>query len=504
MTRVARSTRRKNSRRRLLKRALVLVNVVLFVVLAALGGGYLYIRHQLNKIDRIDFSDPSVLESRDSGRPLTVLMVGSDSRDNLTGAEAQRMGQAELAGEKRSDTMMLLRADPSTGKASILSIPRDVWVSIDGHQDSRINSSFEYGGAELLTKTISENFGIPVNHYMEVDFVGFRNLVEAVGGVPFYFPTAARDRYSDLVVPNAGCTVLDGAQALGLVRSRHYEVYENGRYVELTGDDRDRILRQQDFIRRLISRVIDKGIWNPLKLDRIISIAVDNVSVDRKFGVDTMKTLALNFRDLSPDRVEMLTLPAQRYIGPHGEDALKVTADAQNVIDHFLGIESGEDLVLPATVRVRTLNGSGIGGVAQETDSALTGYGFLSAGFGNADSTIPRTTIRYGTGQLSAARTLQGYIAGGATLEADKSLTVNLELILGSTFSGTSDPSLSSDSLAEPTASEIANQAERVYGAVTSSTSSAASSSATTSVVGGSPNDKTASTTVLTPDQIKC
>src|SRR5262249_4937567 len=166
----------------------------------------------------------------DPGQPMNVLLVGSDNRADLTGADAarnQRDENGNLVTGQRSDTIMVVHVDPRSTKATILSIPRDLWVPIYGTNHSgRINEAYNGGGvqgASRLIKTITTNLGIPIDHYAEVDFVGFKKMVSAVGGVPIYIAAPARDKYSDLNIPQAGCITLTGDQALAWVRSRHFQ-----------------------------------------------------------------------------------------------------------------------------------------------------------------------------------------------------------------------------------------------------------------------------------------
>jgi len=168
--------------------------------------------------------------------------------------------------------MMVLHIDPKQGQAAILSIPRDLWVDINGSKD-RINTSFAQGGPQLLIKTIQDDLGIQINHYAAIDFSGFQNAVDTVGGLKMYLDAPARDAKSGLDLPTAGCVPLDGFQALAYVRSRYYESYEAGHWVSDPTSDFGRIKRQQDFIRRMLKKAVASGVSNPLTLNRLIGIA---------------------------------------------------------------------------------------------------------------------------------------------------------------------------------------------------------------------------------------
>lgn len=436
------------------RRLLIGLNIFVAVCILAAGVGFLYFRWRFDQINTINVS-PALRNGGDeaAGHPMNVLMVGSDTRANLKGADCKRNCRDEngrLVTGQRSDTLMILHADPQQKNGAILSIPRDLWVRIAGQRyNQRINTSFEKGPAVLI-QTITESLGIHIDHYVEVDFVGFRSLVNAVGGVPIYVPAPARDRYSDLSVPKPGCITLTGDQALGWVRSRHYQYYESGRWRSDPRSDFGRILRQQDFIRRLMKRSISKGIRNPITLNRMVGIATKNLTIDSAMSSKDILRLGRQFRSLDPQSVQMYTLPVvPARVG--GADVLKIKQpDAQQLIAQFNGETvapgGGEQLppdLLPASVRVRILNGSGIGGLASKTSAGLTAAGFQVAGTGDADSFGYRITlIRYGRGQRDKALLLRSYLRGGAELQEDRTLTVDAVLVIGRDFTAVAKPAV--------------------------------------------------------------
>jgi LCP family protein required for cell wall assembly len=168
---------------------------------------------------------------------------------------------------ERSDTIMILRVDPASSRVAVLSLPRDLYVTIpDSGNSSRINSAYERNNPQRLIDTIYANFGIGIDHFIQVDFCAFKTLVDSMGGVkvPFEFP--ARDGETGLFVPTAGCFKFDGEHALAYVRSRHYQ-YEDppgsGNWTEDGTSDLGRISRQQDFLRRTLSGMLAKGPLNP-------------------------------------------------------------------------------------------------------------------------------------------------------------------------------------------------------------------------------------------------
>jgi len=298
------------------------------------GVAYLYVQHRLGQIERVRV--PGLAEA-EAGQVMNVLLVGSDSRDRLEGAAAAQAGKGQVSGE-RSDTIMVLHVDPRQRQAAILSIPRDLHVPIAGTGSSdRINASFALGGPPQLIATIQQSLGITVNHYVQVDFVGFRDIVDAVGGVDIYTPTPARDMTSGLDIPRGGCVRLDGTQGLAFVRSRNYEVLVDGRWQTDPRGDLGRIKRQQEFIRRMMKKALSSGLTSPVQLNRLIGIGVQDVKIDSALSTRDITTLARRFSDLDPDSVALLTLPtAPADVAGTSTERLQV-AEAGPILDRING-----------------------------------------------------------------------------------------------------------------------------------------------------------------------
>ncbi len=205
------------------ERLLLCFSTALACALLLTAGGLTYVYSKYSKLPRVALG--SVLTpSHDGDAPQNYLLVGVDSAASLAADDPARAGRGGVGG-LRSDTVMVLRFDPQVGRASLLSLPRDLWVPLASGGKQRINAAIQKGGAGLLIDTIEQYFGIPINHYVQIDFAGFEQLVDEVDGVSVYFPTPARDANSGLDIESAGCTSLDGRQALSYVRSRHYQRY---------------------------------------------------------------------------------------------------------------------------------------------------------------------------------------------------------------------------------------------------------------------------------------
>jgi LCP family protein required for cell wall assembly len=207
----------------------------------------------------LDFSMKRVAAFADyGGRPAATagtnwLMVGSDSRENLTEAQKKELGTGDVAGG-RTDTIMLLHIPDSSGQPTLVSLPRDTLVPINGHGKDKLNAAYAYGGPTLLTRTVEEVTHLRIDHYAEIGLDGFAGVVDAVGGVrmcidkPMHDPKAALDL-------NPGCQDLNGTQALGYVRTRAY-----------ARADLERVEHQRQFLSALVSKSTSFGVLaNPFQ-----------------------------------------------------------------------------------------------------------------------------------------------------------------------------------------------------------------------------------------------
>lgn len=232
------------------------------------------------------------------------LITGSDNNACIDPSSpfAGAFGDRSSLGE-RSDTIMIMRVDPATSQAAVLSFPRDLWVTIAGTDtESRINSAYIKGDPSKLTETIYENFRIGIDHYIQVDFCAFKTLVDAVGGVPVPFAYAARDGNTGLDVPLPGCFTFDGDHGLAYVRSRHYEYLDpnTNTWKEDPAADLGRISRQQDFLRRVVAKALSTGVYTPSVATALIETARQYVVTDPGLTVNRMLQFAGVVENLDP------------------------------------------------------------------------------------------------------------------------------------------------------------------------------------------------------------
>ncbi|MFV0307312.1 MAG: LCP family protein [Desertimonas sp.] len=285
-----------------------------------------------DEVERIG-GDPAIQAAANDAPAENYLVVGSDSRENGDLENADNVGSAEEVTGSRSDTIMILRRERNGG-AYLLSIPRDLWVDIAGSgDDGKINAAFN-GGPGRLAQTITNELGIPINHYVEVNFAGFTAMVDAIGGVEICFEYPARDTHSGLNV-DPGCPRLKGDQALAYTRSRHYEEFRDGDWSEVGPvADLGRIARQQAFIQAAVTQVLVEVEANPFRLNELISAATSAIRVDEGANViDSANAL----RAAADAGLQTYQLPVD-FIEEEGQSALELTDDAEPILDFFRGV----------------------------------------------------------------------------------------------------------------------------------------------------------------------
>ena len=291
------------------KKTVVILLSVVVLAAAAIGGGYAYLWYRFNQINKVHIADEVAAQS---GQPFTILVIGSDTRVGESAAGAQAFGSARQVTGQRSDVVQLWRVTPSTKRSRSCRSRATRWSRMLPPDNSqygtynRINSSYNTG-ANQLVKTITANFGIPINHVVQVDFSGFQDAVNALGGVYMNFPYPAKDAYSGLNITTPGCQLLNGTQALAVARSRHYEYYANGYWQYDGTSDFGRIQRQDVFIKAMMDAAKSKV--NPLTVNAFIGSIHEGVTIDDGFGFNELIGLRLNYHSFDPAQLRGQTLP---------------------------------------------------------------------------------------------------------------------------------------------------------------------------------------------------
>lgn len=260
------------------------------------------------------------------------LLVGSDSREGLIpGTDSAAIGSTEDAGGRRSDTIMVLRQERDGG-ASLMSIPRDLWVPIAGTDDSgRINGAYNEG-PQRLAATVSEALAIPIHHYVEVNFQGFKDIIDRLGGVDLCVDTEARDTHSGLSLV-AGCQRLGGVQALAYARSRYYQTWDGADWQTDGRADLGRIERQQFFIRAAVGGALAQIQSSPFSSGSTISAIVSALRIDD--GLDPIEA-AQALRQAFQTGLRTFALPV--YNDTVGDaQILRLGDSADELLSYFRG-----------------------------------------------------------------------------------------------------------------------------------------------------------------------
>jgi polyisoprenyl-teichoic acid--peptidoglycan teichoic acid transferase len=376
------------------RKVLTTLSVIVVLLAAVVGSGYLYLRYEWDKVKKVDCTSCAVVTS--SIAPFNVLIVGSDSRAGNTGQAAQSFGNVAEVGGQRSDTIKILHVDPKTGTADLLSIPRDTWVEMSGLPESsgltgpqKINTAFNNGPLPLV-ETIQNTFGIPINHFVVVDFTALINAVQSVGGISMNVPYPIRDcsaegcsiDNSGLDITTTGCQVLNGNQVLALARARYFE-YDDPAAGGWNGDptsDLGRIIRQNEIIEALISKI--ESTYDPLTLKSFIDSVVHDITVDSQLGPGLLFDLANRYHAFSPSKLVTYTLPTTPAENYGGDVQIVEEPEAQQMLTQFLGAAPNTPTTPPLDVNSDPL-------------TVPTGPGVTTpapAGTGSAASSPPTTT----------------------------------------------------------------------------------------------------------------
>ncbi len=417
--------------------------VVVVLTTVAIAGAYAEAATKVSKVAKARI-DTSVLQSGGN-----FLLIGSDSRAFVNDPQdAQAFGSASQQTGQRSDTIMVAHIDDKTGTALLVSFPRDLWVAIPGLGHAKINAAFN-AGPQRVIETIENDFDIPISHYLEVDFQGFRKMVDAIGTIPIYFPTPARDAKTGLLVNKAGCQQLNGDQALAYVRSRYYESFVNGKWQQDPTSDLGRIRRQQYFLRTLAQQTLHAATAKPWKASSLLDSMLTDLQRDPKLGLSSLRALAYAFH--KPGGVETVTLPVNRQFFD-GQDALALDdAKAAPIFARLRGIGNPSNTtgtvkgVDPRTIHVAVENGSGQNGLGARAGDALGGLGYAVVGPAtNADrSDYTVTEVRYTSGAQAKAQFLLSELGGAAKIVALNGAApagADIVLVLGRDYTGLSRP----------------------------------------------------------------
>ncbi len=375
----------------------ILLLVLLALVLLAVGTGVAAAVSANSKIERVDVKG---LKPVTGGRR-NILLVGSDGREGMTAAQRKRLGTGNFGGE-RSDTILLLSLEGSRG--AMLSFPRDLYVPRCDGTEGRINAAYGIGGPTCLVRTVSDVSGIPVTNFLEVDFLGFHDIVEAVGGVRMCLKDPISDKDAHIDLPK-GCQRLDGKESLGYVRVRKID------------NDLMRIERQQRFMKELAKEIAQPStVLNPLRLFSTGNAVGSALKADNGLGLTDLAALARGGAAMGRTEFPQFAVPT---LGASIGGASVLTIVDEEADPLFQSFRDGSILdrvggdVTPEEVSLEVRNGAGTPGLAGAAAEELERRGFTVTQIGNSDP-IDTTVVRYTEGNEDKANLVAQQSPSGA------------------------------------------------------------------------------------------
>jgi LCP family protein required for cell wall assembly len=483
---------RRSGKRWSWKRRITTTFALIIVAAVALGGWDVWqLSHKVNHLTVGNLA-ASV------GGAENILVAGSTNRCNLKVQNAQWGFCSQGVTGVNSDVIFIIHIVPKTRTVSLLSIPRDTFVpnARSGDEAFKIDAAL-YQGPTQLVNAVEEDFAIPIQHYAEVGFDGFVNIVNAVGGVKMYFPMPVYDSESYLDVKTPGCKLLNGVEALQVVRARHLQYDPPGLatsdvylWPQEVESDIARIARTHEFLRVLASTVAAKGLSNPITDQKLVDAIAPQVQVDSGLSTSAMLQLMEDFHAVNINSVPQYTLPISTtafgdydYGGTnYGDVVFPAESVDQQTIDKFLGESSttdtmtGKPLPSPSSVTVNVVNGSGTPDQASDTTQDLQALGFSMTG--QPGTTMPlsseavETVVNYASPRTEAdaeavARQLSGPVilsqnasqvtpGSEVTVQTGTGLVVNGSSTSSSSGSATTGSSTTSTSSSSSTANSTA------------------------------------------------
>jgi len=466
-------------------------------LLVLLGSGWAWATYRsfTGSIKRVDIGGHTAKAAGNiDGSAQNILIVGNDDRDSATDAELAQLGTTRDGGSYNTDTMMLLHVPADGSKASVISFPRDSYVAIPGHGMNKLNSAYVDGmndtngtpdqkkaaGSQLLKDTIENLTGLSIDHFVQVDLLGFYRISNAIGGVPVCLNLGARPAkyvgeegngidsgyepngtfiksYTGINLPPGNSTI-KGLQALAFVRQRH----------GLPAGDLDRIKRQQYFLSAVFRKLSSGGVLlNPVKLQNLLKAVSKSLTMDN--NLDPLK-LAQQMQNLSAGNVTFTTIPlsGDNPNSPVGDVVVVNTAAMPAFINRIIGNPNADALAKakpadPSSVTVTVINDTNGNGLEQTNAAALQKLGFKTTVPAPTSDVKDQTLIEYPAGAESAAKAVQAAVPGAVLQQSSSVQSVTLILgnngvqvktLMPAKSSPASKPSTSSAPTPAPTASD--------------------------------------------------
>ena len=277
-------------------------------------------------------------------------------------------------------------------------------------------------GPSQLVALVEQDLGIPVNHFVELNFDTFQSVVNTLGGVKVYFPDRVLDTLSGLNITTPGCHLLNGNEALALVRARHMHYWVHGVEEYDGSGDLGRIPRVHEFLRILASAVAARGLGNPIADNDLLGEIIPDLKLDSTFTLHNMVDLVLDFHSVNPNKAPETTLPIIEYFTDYmyegydyGSVVLPSYPRDQQTIDNWLGIKRPPSSSLrPSSITIRVLDGAGDAAAAAETTAKLRtiGYRIVGSGTWPAVGPLSETVVEYSPGHEADAERVMRSLSG--------------------------------------------------------------------------------------------
>ena len=517
------ATARVRLKRRWPRRTLIVANVMVFVALLAAASAYGYVRYQIGSIRTAPFqvSTPEGCyvggcagrapdaASYSGLKSENILLIGNETRQGLTPQEQLSYGSSIGHSGSLADIMLILHLDPANGTASILSIPRDLFSPMPANSqlgpyqkiDAALNDGAE--GPNNLASAVQQDLGIPINHFIELNFNGFINSVDALGGINVYFPEPVYDAESLLYIPNPGCHHLNGIGALALVRARHLQYEPPGQntpdyaWPQEPESDLARIVRTHTFLKIVAQTAKAKGLTNPITANNFISAVIGQMTVDPGLKSELV-SLVLRYRHIDVAAIPETTLPTTPvndyyYDGYNIGDVLFPVQPADDNVIRAWDSDALPAVAAPTAVSVVSITGSYDAALSAGQVLASHGLKVTSESAGTVPSDTSETLVLYHPGETAQALDVMKYLSGAVMMQANASTAVGkVEVDLGSSVAVAPAPAKPKPTTASSATASTATSATTVASSTSNATTASSHTTHTTHAV-------VTTTTVPTP-----
>ncbi len=426
------------------------VVVALLAVGVLVGSGYAWstVRHFTSSIQTgaaLPVPTPQVVNGKKvapakdfDGKDENILLLGNDSIAGATPAEVTALGTTDDRSDSATDTMMIMHIPANGSNASIVSFPRDTWVNIPGFGMDKLNAAYADAyqqalgngastttatsdGIALVAQTLDQLTGLSIDHYVQVNLLGFYEISEAIQGVSVCLNAAQYDADSGINL-HAGWNTIEGKQALAFVRQRH----------GLPGGDLDRIKRQQYFLSAVLHKVTSAGtLLSPTKINSVLKAVSKSLFVDPKLNVITFMQ---QFQGIAEGNIKFATIPIVDPGAWEGDQqVVEVDPNAvKQFVSNLVGVPldpklAGAAITPAAETPVTVLNETNQELLATKNVATLKGYGF-PATVGDTSATIDATVIQYPDGMQGQAKSLARYVPGAQLVLTPGITSVTLAL----------------------------------------------------------------------------